>query len=558
MRSKRNNKTRNNKTRSNKTRNNKTKKQKLMKGGLWVNETIIATVLKEKQKKNPQAKNPLVNFDFVIYMLSFRTCKVEIIDEASLYSIVLKITILEPVDPTVLPFLSLEIDGIKKEPVYSIVLKLAILAPETERYFIIDGRKTLLRYFWSTTQPILKNTETEVEFESEAHKQGQIYFNTLIPDGKPSCLSVIDYSKFEKEKGKEFLTELLSKVYDKRSALAIQSVFDNLNQGVKELGIISMEFAGKGFVSFRTLLEEKDDWTRWMRREEYQKTQKVIDQSCVKALAQKIVVFLKTGIVNVDDHPGNILVNLKEGEVNSVRLIDFGASVDFSNSDYPNSLMDYIKKNYKYRIDDFLSWRKNKENKNKGLPVKSDIMDVKLDGEILDLIQSMHNLGEVRQNLRSKKTETEAALPIPTTNIKRNFSKISSNQFGILGIGFLLDLNPDSHNNNEIIKRMLLLLHIFSELDFAYNVGSPDYQMEDLLKYVFLIEMSDASLQRPSKQFVDWFAEPNEQVKRKLLAIYDEFIKLTKRDVLLRPPLSADTLRRAIQKNEFLTARIRL
>jgi hypothetical protein len=202
-----------------------------------------------------------------------------------------------------------------------------------------------------------------------------------------------------------------------------------------------MELADSSFIS----LEEA--------KQKYGDDSPVIKKCCLFAIAHLFVIFLKTeGIVNADLHSGNILVKIDKNEnIEAVKIIDFGRTVRIKSMD--DWFSGEIKKKYKRRMIAIKKAFGVQKNDFRGINLhyESGSGDDWFD----KLIKQMVVL------------ETKPEQKLPSNN-------------------FLFDLNISQ--SDEIVKRVCLLLHVLSELDFAYNNSNNDslhYQMEFLLKIVF-------------------------------------------------------------------------
>lgn len=513
MRSKKNNKR--NISKTNRKKYKKTKKQnktkKVMKGGMFIKKKMYEQFLAKmhhEMRVTRSSKPPIIDqFKYVLYMLDL-PCKVEILNYTSLTGFIFKITVSNEVKETDLPFEAV-LDG-KKITAYSIVLKIAVLSHSPERILLPNPEKLSLfqRYLPSIFPPpgtIIKNTEISEEFDLESRIQKYIYRTTLHPNGIPSCLSVIDYSTFDSDTAKVFLDNLLKKVdeTDATTKFIIQNIIMNIWN--KQLGVISMELADSSFISLRTA---------------NQQYKALIKRCCFLAIAHLFVIFLKTGgIVNADLHEGNILVNIEKdtGTVRSVKIIDFGRTVRIS------SMEDFFSRQIKNKYKERMVAIKRMNNVE---PTKMDFKGINLYYEY-DSSNWFDMLIAQMVGLERSRTPEQ---------------KLNS-------ISFLNELNEGEED--EIIKRVVLLLHVLSELDFAYNsitTNSRKYQMDFLLKCVF----GDLSI-IGGMQTINWYNDNlSESVKLSAMEIFKAFKELvTIKDHGTRNLFSVGAINNAAKKGRF-------
>uniref|UniRef100_A0A6C0JMW2 Uncharacterized protein n=1 Tax=viral metagenome TaxID=1070528 RepID=A0A6C0JMW2_9ZZZZ len=520
MRSKRNNKTRNNKTRNNKTRNNKTKKQKVMKGGLWVNKSLAPSILERKRQelytKTGRRKVDIhvTSFDYLLYMLSL-PCKVVILHYTSLSGFIFKIIVDPSVEAKELPFSELTTTNvvISRKPAYSIVIKLVVLSFSPQSLSIPHPEPTLLQTVFQDTT-INKYTQNPEDFKKEATTQSEIYIKTLAPSGKPSCLSVIDCSILDTEMSKQFLDKLLEKV----NVSALQYNFFGISMSLPRIPgttkkiIDSIE---KHVWNKRIgILSMQDAGIDCVPLHDVfllsqQNSQIKITHYCEMAIAHLLKVFLTTGRINLDVHAWNVLINITQ---DTCSLIDFGQTLDIY--DIPTN----IKRRYEGRMT-YLIGRKNFPNK-----TDATVMGITINGNFDKLIEQMRAIGP-----------------------------------------FTIDFLLDADSPYEIIKRVILLLHLLSELDFAFNsleFDTINYQMLFLLKSVFSIITYTPSetngkrkyfTHQDEQQRIDWYIQENIQsVQESAIRIHTEFKKLVLVNIdRTRNPFSKEAIEKGINAGYF-------
>ena len=194
------------------------------------------------------------------------------------------------------------------------LLKLIILSdPEKSVEFILQDRK------------MRKSTMSLSNFNKEIEEQFDIYKNTLSYNNIPVCPSII-YDKIlaDQKKIKSYLTNIYNKIYninnktktrDSEIVQGINQIFVT-NKTPNEqlsLGIIGMEFAD-GYSTFNDKGTIKNEILRLKQCE-------VVCKICASIIVNVIRLFISSGIIHLDLHSKNILIN--KGLQTST-IIDFG------------------------------------------------------------------------------------------------------------------------------------------------------------------------------------------------------------------------------------------
>lgn len=205
------------------------------------------------------------------------------------------------------------------KPIYSIVFKLAIISE--------DDSDRLDPLIISETRGVYKKkTENLLDFKKEADTQQQIYIDTLSPNGNPITLSIIDFSHFDKRSARILLTELNKKHDSRTVSEMLQYIGLNCLDYSKKrrLGMITMELAEPTYRELADIPIRSDEYNR----------------GCQYAIAQTLILFLKSKKLNFDSHAGNVLASKRIDKPGTV-LIDFGRVHDFNTDIDPR-----IKRNY--------------------------------------------------------------------------------------------------------------------------------------------------------------------------------------------------------------------
>lgn len=212
------------------------------------------------------------------------------------------------IDSNVSSFLGLNELGTQfSQPIHSLVLKIALVVKSKHH-------KVRLPNLEIHPMHAKKIIELLDEFSTECAVQQTIYEKTLAPRGKPICLSVVDFSYFEQKDSKEFLKLLVSKTTDPVALKMLKYLETHVSSDV-HLAMITMQLADQ-FVTLKSLQEEH----------EYDPTDNIVEQVCLRSLAQTFILFVKMKYINYDCHKGNILANNHESF-----LIDFGRVLDIHN-----------------------------------------------------------------------------------------------------------------------------------------------------------------------------------------------------------------------------------
>jgi len=418
---------------------------------------------------------------------------------------VFSVTVDESIDDSQLPFHGLNETGTDfTVPLRSIVIKIAILSsaidatldnfqdPNPNVSYLPSGKQK------ESDSPIYikKHLETQEAFADEAAFQQHVYLSTIAPSGKPSCLSVIDYSWFDNANAIAFLDKLRSTILVDSQPIhtgwipsimniflpnptrqesqdpvtySTQKTLDYLKSQIsggnndRRIGIIAMELANrKEYISLfaahnLSFLQLPNNMT--LTEPSVEMTPELLANYMDIAVAHLFKVLITTnGIVNVDLHSNNVLINIRTSEV---KIIDYGKILVALKDRIPQE----IKEKYQKRTS---LWTNQ-------IWVGDDAYEtVGSVDELLDLI------GDIKGCNLSNKSGRE---DIPDT------------------------------------KKIILLLHLLAELDIAYNER---YQMITLLDHMYgnVVESSD-------REFVKWNNPNTAHLNIRVQSVYEKYISLT-------------------------------
>ena len=230
-------------------------------------------------------------------------------------------------------FLNLDSDKKYTIPVTNILVKFALITP-TKLYYAnaIDTRD--------------KSTMIKQDFEKEKNIQLDIYKKTLESNNIPICPSIIYYDVIPNKPDSELLTICYNKIKEKteyaremysnnsqdphistnlREMSITQKVIEEILEYKKrsskvEVGIIGMEYAN-GYTTFDNYLDNiTKDQTHI--KGIYNSLECGKHCICIANIIINIIrLFISSGIIHMDLHVNNIMVNLEE---HKSLLIDFG------------------------------------------------------------------------------------------------------------------------------------------------------------------------------------------------------------------------------------------
>ena len=200
------------------------------------------------------------------------------------------------------------------KPIYSIVFKLAIISNDVH-----DKLNPLI--ITEKNAAFNKKTENLRDFKKEADTQQQIYIDTLSPNGNPITLSIIDFSHFDKRSTRILLMELNKKHTSRTISEMLRYIGLNCLEHSKNrrLGMITMELAEPTYTELSKISIGSDEYI----------------SGCQHAIAQTIILFVKSKKLNFDSHTGNVLASTTPSNPGTV-LIDFGRVLDFNTDIYEN------------------------------------------------------------------------------------------------------------------------------------------------------------------------------------------------------------------------------
>ena len=275
-----------------------------------------------------QKNTDISTWEAVYKMINVRGATLDVITYTSLKGFIFKLQV--PNDPE-----NSEFYGINENrrgmnsPVFSLVFKFSIINSKSTRFpDIITNKGT----------PYPKMSEKFDDFKQEANNQQKIYTDTIFPSGKPITISVVDLSFFNRRSAHTLLKQLAmiptrNLVKKREQVDVLQYINTNLQYG---LGLITMELIHETFkpLIYCDKLNQADGETY--------------------ALAQLIILFIKSRLINSDCHMKNIMGN-DSPDTNGIEeqsvLIDFGSTIHVDNisqniitkydSDFGNFQNDY-------------------------------------------------------------------------------------------------------------------------------------------------------------------------------------------------------------------------
>ena len=288
---------------------------------------------KNKMKGGMIQKNPgISSWEAVYKMICAAGATLSSISFGSAKGFIFRLDV--PHDKANSEFFGLDMRRFNK-PIYSLVFK----------FSLIDNTTTLnldaLTVEKDGTDIITdKSTETLDTFMDEVSKQQYIYRGTILPQGKPITLAVVDFSYFNDIFSLKLLSQLGKLPSNKPQKIDIISLnmlkylYKTIEtQNSLQLGLITMELAN-------------DDFDQLNKVKEYVDTnpisEPIYDTDCEYIWAQLLILFVKLKIINYDCHDENVLASkapittsksFGEDIIQDKRsiLIDFGRCVNLKN-----------------------------------------------------------------------------------------------------------------------------------------------------------------------------------------------------------------------------------
>jgi serine/threonine protein kinase len=230
-------------------------------------------------------------------------------------------------------FLNLDSDKKYTIPVTNVLVKFALITPNKMNYAnAIDNEN--------------KITTIKQDFEKEKNIQLDIYKKTLESNNIPICPSIIYYDVIPNKPDSEILTIFNNKIKEKteyarkmdtnnskdphistnlREMIITQKVIEEILKyknklSIVEVGIIGMEYAN-GYTTFDNYLDNIKKDQRHIKGI-YNSLECGKHCICIANIIINIIrLFISTGIIHMDLHVNNIMVNLEEQKS---LLIDFG------------------------------------------------------------------------------------------------------------------------------------------------------------------------------------------------------------------------------------------
>lgn len=209
-----------------------------------------------------------------------------------------------------------------KNPISTVLLKLVLIKRDGAtrinfEFEIEDDKKTR------------KRATTVDAFNNEIKVQYNVYKNTLNYNNIPICPSIIYNNVIDM---KAQILRFLLKIKGKCRQYTIASeiigdLFDiyNAPKNIPTLGIIGMEFA-EGYQTLDSYIDDKEnsysDGSVTEENDMYNLQTCEADCKCVSSIIVNVIrLFISSGIIHLDLHSGNIMINKK---LNKSEIIDFG------------------------------------------------------------------------------------------------------------------------------------------------------------------------------------------------------------------------------------------
>jgi hypothetical protein len=221
-------------------------------------------------------------------------------------------------------FLNLDSDKKYTIPVTNILVKFALITPEK-------------MYYKNAIEDRIKSTMIKQDFEREKNIQLDIYKKTLESNNIPICPSIIYYDVIPNKPDSELLAIFYNKIitiikkmpdYQMMEMYATEKVIEEIlnyknHSSTVEVGIIGMEYANE-YTTFNNYLDSITYHNiRYSSYIDIYKSKECdMHCNCIANIIINIIrLFISTGIIHMDLHMNNIMVNLEEKKS---LLIDFG------------------------------------------------------------------------------------------------------------------------------------------------------------------------------------------------------------------------------------------
>jgi hypothetical protein len=381
--------------------------------------------------RNPEKYNDITNdkqkYEKALYDMIDKATNIECISYTSLEGFVFTIKVNEA-DAV---FNGLNERSEFEKPVTTILLKLVLIKRDGStinnfEFEIADDKKTR------------KRAATIESFNKEIKTQFDVYKNTLDFNNIPICPSII-YNNviIMKPKILNFLLKIKGKCkkYTITSEI-IEDLFDiyNAPKNIPTLGIIGMEFA-EGYQTLNSYINDTEmayaDGSITDANDMYKLKTCETDCKCMSDVIVDIIrLFISSGIVHLDLHSGNIMINKN---LHKSEMIDFGIT-------------------YKMTIT---------QNNTEYVTYENIIFDKK-----------------------TKKPSVEALTSYLYTNLGSS-SKYVGNGEQLFMQEYLYGITSDDERCKKILKLFLLILISERQLNYL-RLGEPVTQMMDFLKIIGL------------------------------------------------------------------------
>jgi len=243
-----------------------------------------------------------------------------------------------PEDPNNSEFFGLSDDGTSlTKPIYSLIFKFSV---------INDNLSIKLIPFKPHDKLIHKEVDNFKNMKKEATVQQKIYIDTLMQTGKPVCPPIVDLSVFNYAATKMLFEKLF--IISSSETITEQMLLYLRDHTPPEcsLGLITMGLVDSKFVELYKTRRPSDEVLRenarllrlqLTRENAINWAESAYYVDGLYALAQNIIVIIKSGILNYDCHTSNVLANPYEPSIVDARipktrsvLIDFGSSVNLT------------------------------------------------------------------------------------------------------------------------------------------------------------------------------------------------------------------------------------
>lgn len=246
------------------------------------------------KKKNPSKSG----FDPVRDMLENSTTKLELLSDDSLYGFIVELTV--EADQS-------EYTTIYDQPITNFIMKFVVTTPEKDKLLPIHRRSD--KY---------KQSESVTSFVNEARIQQHIWLQS-IQYGRPEiCPDVLDVFFFDYQNSKQLIRLLETVTLDDDIRLSMirylkNDIFDK-SHGVYGIGVMIMPKVTNSLTANSYASQFSMNTTVYSN-----------------ILAQIVRLFIEIGVIHLDLHSGNILIN---PDTLYCEIIDFGRIIQLQSEEY--------------------------------------------------------------------------------------------------------------------------------------------------------------------------------------------------------------------------------